>query len=232
MHSHYPPHMPRQIGPDLADLAPTNGARRLSVDVQLWQPRLRGMLTRYLESRPLRPPYRLEPVGTHGGAYLTSPDVRIVHQKGRVKRRRLLALPVVVVVVVVDGVAYGTLSEVIPAWEPGAVVLGDGPIEEIGDAVAAAVHGGCWIAPAVLRRLDWPNLLGASGSVAPGEELTHREHEVLYLVASGRSNMEIAAHLQVATTTIRTHVRAVLRKTGCVNRHQLTAFVHRAAVAR
>lgn len=112
------------------------------------------------------------------------------------------------------------------------MVLRDGPVEEVGDAVAAAVYGGCWIAPAVLRRLDWPNLLGASGCVAPGEELTHREHQVLYLVAGGLSNVDIAEHLQVATTTVRTHVRAILRKTSCVNRHQLTALVHRAAVAR
>lgn len=42
--------------------------------------------------------------------------------------------------------------------------------------------------------------------------LTPREHEVLRLLAQGLDNSVIAAHLVVNLTTVRTHVRNVLRK--------------------
>ena len=42
--------------------------------------------------------------------------------------------------------------------------------------------------------------------------LTHREREVLRLVATGLSNREIAADLTLGEETVRSHVKHILRK--------------------
>jgi two-component system, NarL family, nitrate/nitrite response regulator NarL len=47
---------------------------------------------------------------------------------------------------------------------------------------------------------------------AKAAQLTEREAEVLELMASGLSTEEIAARMFVATVTVRTHIRAILRK--------------------
>jgi DNA-binding NarL/FixJ family response regulator len=50
--------------------------------------------------------------------------------------------------------------------------------------------------------------------------LTDRETEVLRLVASGRSNKEIALQLSIAEKTVKTHVGNILNKLGVASRTQ------------
>jgi DNA-binding CsgD family transcriptional regulator len=52
----------------------------------------------------------------------------------------------------------------------------------------------------------------------PGAALTPREVEVLRLLAEGASNAAIAARLVVSETTVKTHVRQILRKLNAANR--------------
>lgn len=49
-------------------------------------------------------------------------------------------------------------------------------------------------------------------------ELTHREHEVLALLADGQSNAAIAQRLQISSKTVRNHVSNVLSKLGVTDR--------------
>lgn len=42
--------------------------------------------------------------------------------------------------------------------------------------------------------------------------LTHREQEILALIAAGKNNQEIAELLHIATGTVRVHVHAILQK--------------------
>ena len=52
------------------------------------------------------------------------------------------------------------------------------------------------------------------------EELTDREGEVLELLAVGATNAQIAGRLVVSESTVKTHVRHILRKLRAVNRAQ------------
>ncbi|MCW2500429.1 MAG: LuxR family transcriptional regulator [Frankiales bacterium] len=55
------------------------------------------------------------------------------------------------------------------------------------------------------------------------EQLTVREREVLALVAVGATNQQIADQLVVAESTVKTHVKHILRKLGVANRAQAIA---------
>jgi DNA-binding CsgD family transcriptional regulator len=52
------------------------------------------------------------------------------------------------------------------------------------------------------------------------EEFTDREREVLRLLAVGATNAQIADELVVSESTVKSHVRHILRKLGAVNRAQ------------
>jgi two-component system, NarL family, response regulator len=50
--------------------------------------------------------------------------------------------------------------------------------------------------------------------------LTQREHEILILMATGRTNPEIAKALYITAGTVRVHVHAILHKLEVGDRHQ------------
>ena len=52
----------------------------------------------------------------------------------------------------------------------------------------------------------------AQDLVAPENQLTKRDQEILALVAAGKSNQEIAEILYIAGGTVRVHVHAILQK--------------------
>jgi DNA-binding NarL/FixJ family response regulator len=56
------------------------------------------------------------------------------------------------------------------------------------------------------------------------DRLTHREQEVLRLIARGYTYKEVAARIHVSVKTVETHVSSVLRKLQLSNRHELTAW--------
>jgi DNA-binding CsgD family transcriptional regulator len=67
--------------------------------------------------------------------------------------------------------------------------------------------------------------LGEVQSGMPGPSgLSQREAEVLRLVASGRSNQQIADELVLSVNTVRRHVSNIYDKIGITNRAEATAF--------
>ncbi|MFI6800633.1 response regulator [Streptosporangium canum] len=96
-----------------------------------------------------------------------------------------------------------------------------------------AVHGGqVLLAPEAAEAMlsaHAPAPAPAAGRyVAP---LTDRELEVLTLIASGRSNREIARELAVAEKTVKTHVSNVLMKLGVQDRTQAALYAVRHGLA-
>lgn len=107
-----------------------------------------------------------------------------------------------------------------------ALVLGDGSLGEIAQAVVAVASGHALIAPPLaavlvdlmLRRIP-ESAYGADLSA-----LTPREQETLGLIASGLSNQEIAKTLFLSEKTVKFHVSNLLGKLGLRNRSQAIVY--------
>ncbi|WP_344935196.1 helix-turn-helix transcriptional regulator [Sphaerisporangium flaviroseum] len=80
-------------------------------------------------------------------------------------------------------------------------------------------------------RLSLTGEAEAPPDLTPSEEarlgLTAREREVLRLVATGRSNREIAAELFISAKTASVHVSNILAKLGVASRGEAAATAHR-----
>ena len=99
---------------------------------------------------------------------------------------------------------------------------------DLGHAVRTVAAGDSLVAPAVTRRL----LAEFTRRPPPGRRaerltgLTERELEVLALIARGWSNAEIAAHLVLSGTTVKTHVTRILAKLGLRDRVQAVVVAY------
>jgi DNA-binding NarL/FixJ family response regulator len=108
-------------------------------------------------------------------------------------------------------------------------MLKDAPAEELVRAVRIVHEGQALLAPSVTRRLIAEVTRTRRPRRTPSSELktlTPREHEVLELVATGRSNLEIAEALFVGEQTVKTHVSNVLGKLGLRDRSQAVVFAY------
>ncbi|MFN8078455.1 MAG: AAA family ATPase [Kineosporiaceae bacterium] len=100
-------------------------------------------------------------------------------------------------------------------------------------ATAGEVAGRLGAKPLLERSARIPGRAGAARTVAgrdrriPADLLTPREHEVLELVALGRSNGEIAARLFISTKTVSVHVSNILAKLGASGRTEAAALARR-----
>ncbi|RZQ65711.1 response regulator transcription factor [Amycolatopsis suaedae] len=92
--------------------------------------------------------------------------------------------------------------------------------EEIVSAVQTVVHGESLLFPAAIRRLAARNTPGSGRDRLAKAGLTEREAEVLRLMATGQSNVEIAGTLFLGVQTVKTHVGNVLSKLGARDRTQ------------
>ena len=59
---------------------------------------------------------------------------------------------------------------------------------------------------------------------ATSDDLTGREVEILRMLVSGLSNEQIAQRMYLSASTVKTHLRHLLDKTGCENRTQLAVL--------
>ena len=57
---------------------------------------------------------------------------------------------------------------------------------------------------------------------ASGSPLSERETQVLRYISTGGSNKDVARHLGISPSTVRTHVESVFRKLQCSTRAAAT----------
>ena len=81
-------------------------------------------------------------------------------------------------------------------------------VDEFLEAIERVSHGGSALDPEVVKHLLTPKHDDALSLLSP------REHEVLGLVAEGRTNAGIATHLWLTEKTVETHVSSILGKLG------------------
>lgn len=113
-------------------------------------------------------------------------------------------------------------ARLLAAIEAGAAgyLLKDVEPAELARAVRTAHAGEAIISPTVAERLLRTLAQPRQPAAADGARLTPREHEVLELIATGRSNKRIALELGIAEKTVKTHVGHLLAKLGVADRTQ------------
>lgn len=92
-------------------------------------------------------------------------------------------------------------------------------------AIRSVVAGASWwdaTATQALRNTLMPTAEKEAGTEGAkfSAALTHREQEILELLATGKSNPEIATQLYITPGTVRVHVHAILHKLGVRDRTQ------------
>ncbi|MFG2338944.1 response regulator [Streptomyces yangpuensis] len=135
---------------------------------------------------------------------------------------------------------FGDEDNVLRALREGAagfLLKDEGPQELIG-AVRAAAAGDSVLSPgvtgSVIARMlrgddrDGPARAAADERIA---RLTVREREVLAMLGEGLSNQDIAGRLGIGIGTVKTHVGAILEKTGSAGRVQAALLAHRTGLA-
>ncbi|MCX5380486.1 response regulator transcription factor [Streptomyces sp. NBC_00091] len=136
---------------------------------------------------------------------------------------------------------FGDDDNVVRALREGAAgfLLKDEGPQELISAVRAAAAGDAVLSPGVTgavisRMLRAGDAYDAGGGALADERLarlTGRERDVLAALGDGLSNQEIAARLGIGTGTVKTHVGAILEKTGSTSRVQAALLAHRTGLA-
>jgi DNA-binding NarL/FixJ family response regulator len=100
--------------------------------------------------------------------------------------------------------------------------------EELVHAVRTVAAGDALLAPSITRRVieEYARRSPPAKQDAGLDRLTEREVEVLRLLATGKSNAELATHLYLGEGTIKTHVSHVLAKLGLRDRVQAVVFAY------
>src|ERR671918_2465665 len=104
-------------------------------------------------------------------------------------------------------------------------LLKDATPEDLSQAINVAMTGsGNVLSPRVIQNLFEEHEAAGrehGGNGRRGEyNLTQREHDILALLAEGRSNRDIAQRLFLSEKTVKAHLAAIFRKLGVTNRTQ------------
>ncbi|GAA2685461.1 response regulator transcription factor [Streptomyces lunalinharesii] len=135
---------------------------------------------------------------------------------------------------------FGDEANVVRALREGAAgfLLKDEGPQELISAVRSAAAGDAVLSPGVTGAVISRMLHGGEPAVADRAladervgRLTVREREVLAMLGEGLSNQDIAGRLGIGIGTVKTHVGAILDKTGSASRVQAALLAHRTGLA-
>jgi len=105
-------------------------------------------------------------------------------------------------------------------------ILKDASHDELRIAIRSVLNGKTYLSPDISNVVISGYLgSGKSGGVSSAwETVTHRERQVLKLVAEGRPNKSIAGYLSLSVKTVEKHRSNLMRKLDLHNASMLTAF--------
>ncbi|WP_328772534.1 response regulator transcription factor [Streptomyces sp. NBC_00286] len=135
------------------------------------------------------------------------------------------APPRVVVVTTFENDAY--VYEALRAGASG-FLLKRAEADALVQAVRLVARSDTLLFPAAVRALAVEHARAKTAPPPWVARLTDREGEVLRLMAGGLTNAEIAGHMGVGAATVKSHVAAVLAKTGARDRTQAVIAAYEA----
>lgn len=91
--------------------------------------------------------------------------------------------------------------------------------EELVTAIRKVSQGGKYVSASLAERLV--SLVQNEAVLLPHETLSHREYQVMYLLASGKTVSEVARELVLSIKTVSTYRSRVLRKLQLKNNAEL-----------
>jgi DNA-binding NarL/FixJ family response regulator len=160
-------------------------------------------------------------------------DVRMPIMDGIEATRRIVGLAARPPVRVLMLTTFDLDEYIIDAVRAGAsgFLVKDATQDELVAAIRVIAAGQALLSPSVTRRLldlrgsSLPPLPSAARNTALAE-VTSRERAVLKLVARGLTNLEIAQAMDLALSSVKTHVGHLLAKLGMSDRVQLVVFAY------
>ncbi|MBZ8176707.1 response regulator [Corynebacterium sp. 3HC-13] len=116
---------------------------------------------------------------------------------------------------------------ILAALEAGAqgFLLKDSSPEMLLDAIRRIARGESYLDPTITATVLKHVHSSQTSISTPG--MTERESEILTLICQGLSNRRIADHLKIAETTVKTHIKNLLRKTDTSDRVNLVIWAAR-----
>jgi len=105
-----------------------------------------------------------------------------------------------------------------------AYVLKSGASEELLSAIDKAIHGASYVSPGFGQEALDCLQISRERPTRAVIELTHRQRQILQLVAEGKQNKEIAEILTVSVKTVEFHRSCLMKKLGTHTVAELTRF--------
>jgi DNA-binding NarL/FixJ family response regulator len=126
--------------------------------------------------------------------------------------------PSIPILIVADGCDRDTILEVLSAGSHGFVSKSSSP-EDLEHALKATAGGQVFVSP---LSVSAPAAEASHAKPVRDVDLTTRQKQVLGLLATGKSNKQIAGSLGIAEGTVKVHVNAAFRTLGVHNRVNAT----------
>jgi two-component system response regulator NreC len=111
-------------------------------------------------------------------------------------------------------------------------VTKNSPAWEVLTAIRTIHQGDCYLNPSVTKMLvgDYLERVKRGGKRDPYDSLSDRERETLHLIATGRSNREIAEVLNISEHTVHNHRARLMEKLGVHDRIELLKYAIRRGI--
>jgi DNA-binding NarL/FixJ family response regulator len=148
---------------------------------------------------------------------LSMPDVDGIEATRRIAERAPSARVVIFT-------SFSERDRILTALDAGAIgyLLKDADPDEVHRGIQAAARAESPLASKAAQAV-----VAARIETRPAREMSHREREVLVLVASGLANKQIARRLGISEKTVKTHLTNVFQRIGVTDRTQAALWAER-----